>query len=41
MKVLNFAHHISLPSSKGLIGLIFLCYDDIKLLLLGSGQWWF
>jgi hypothetical protein len=41
MKVLSFAHQISLPSSEGLVGLVFLCYDDRKLLLLESGQWWF
>jgi hypothetical protein len=28
MKLLNFAYQISLPSSKKLIGLVFLCHHD-------------
>jgi hypothetical protein len=37
MKVLSFVLQINLPFSERLIGLVFLGYDDTKLLLLESG----
>jgi hypothetical protein len=37
MKVLSSVLQINLPFCEGLIGLVFLGYDDTELLLLESG----